>query len=118
MSQPRFHVSANHPTDELDRLKAAGWKFAESVDGEMYASPPATAPDSLDAAWAEAEAALPEGVAFTLTRAATPSDGRPTAYYATADPIYSSAIRSKMQISGPTPAAALRALAARLRGEG
>lgn len=73
--------------------------------------------DSLDAAWPDAEAALPEGMTFSLTRAIRPASEReaPT-YYATASRPWTK--RSiEFQVSAPTPAAALRALAERLRGE-
>lgn len=72
-------------------------------------------PDSLDAAWAEAEAALPEGWAFDLSRAVRPpAEGAAPTYYATVSrPWTTGAI--EFQVSGPTPAAALRALAAKLR---
>ena len=74
--------------------------------------------DFLDAAWAEAEAALPEGMTFSLTRAIRPaSEGTGPTYYATASrPWYDALIA--IQVDGPTPAAALRALAAKLRERG
>ena len=70
--------------------------------------------DSLDAAWAEAEAALPEGwLVMNLNRwweeTSSPANG------------WWGAVASKagngqaLVGSGPTPAAALRALAAKLR---
>lgn len=70
--------------------------------------------DSLDAAWAEAEAALPEGWALTLTPDTTEPDtyvaeGRPR------DPFDSTRTGDLAWGAGPTPAAALRALAAQLR---
>lgn len=73
-------------------------------------------PDSLAAAWAEAEAALPAGMTFSLTRAVRPaSEGAAPTYYATASRPWTSA-SVEFQVSGPTPAAALRALAEKLRG--
>jgi integrase len=71
--------------------------------------------DSLDAAWAEAEAALPEGWGLRLTKAerhaTLPGEGR---VFAHAKPPYGSR-RPRIRGEGPTPAAALRALAAKLR---
>lgn len=84
-------------------------------------------PDSLDAAWAEAEAALPEG-----WRPATVGPADPDAYDEAGNPISAPWVASVVSPaffdgendrewacgSGPTPAAALRALAAKLREAG
>lgn len=70
---------------------------------------------TLDEAWKEAEAALPEGLSFTLTRAIRPaSEGAVPTYYATATKPWVSD-RTAFQVSGPTPTAALQALTAKLR---
>jgi hypothetical protein len=70
------------------------------------------APDSLDAAWAEAEAALPEGWEINLYLDPRAEDithrygvnaGHPQRF-------------AEIMVNGPTPAAALRALEAKLRG--
>jgi hypothetical protein len=72
--------------------------------------------DSLDAAWAEAEAALPEGAYLVLS-----DDPRYTAE-ATREGYHHPAIGWvgvwTMEATGPTPTAALRALAAKLRERG
>lgn len=70
------------------------------------ADPPA---DSLDAAWAEAEAALPEGHTMDLVLENHVDGGRYLAW--TMRHTDTAIIRGE----GPTPAAALRALTARLR---
>ena len=68
--------------------------------------------DELGAAWAEAEAALPEGWDFGITMTGVEGDGR---YHASAAPLSSSfAYRDGKYADADTPAAALRALAARL----
>lgn len=64
--------------------------------------------DSLDAAWAEAEAALPEGWGIGIQ---VPPGGYPGGYEVGA----SGDTEWTVQANGPTPAAALRALAAKLR---
>jgi hypothetical protein len=92
------------------------------LDGRMQAHlathgiilpPPRDLPDSLDAAWAEAEAALPEGWALQVAK--DRADGQAEAM---AGPIEFSWPPHVVRVFGPTPAAALRALAAKLRGEG
>ena len=103
-----------------------GMDFGEGRDRGAYVvtiSPDATMEDvqafrdayELGCALAEAEAALPEGWTFSLTRAIRPaSEGAAPTYYATASrPWDDGAV--EFQVSGPTPAAALRALAAKLR---
>ena len=67
-------------------------------------------PDSLDAAWAEAEAALPEGQSFVVWRR---TDRAGEASYS-ADLVTIDGYVT-MQVDGPTPAAALRSLAAKLK---
>ena len=70
--------------------------------------------ESLDAAWAEVEAALPEGWMFsTGTGSAQYRDDEP--FGARATPIKLAWPIILVEGYGPTPAAALRALAARLR---
>lgn len=67
--------------------------------------------DSLDAAWAEAEAALPEGWSFRLEHEA------PEHFWAQASTNwrFDDPDETLPACEGPTPAAALRALAAKLR---
>ena len=72
--------------------------------------------DSLDAAWAEAEAALPEGWAIVSIFATSSAPWEWRAFAGlTVNPESDDPFMSWAE--GPTPAAALRALAARLRGE-
>ena len=66
-------------------------------------------PDSLDSAWAEAEAALPEGWELIGL------DGIPEQENGAQWEAKSSGPRSDIDATGLTPAAALRALAAQLR---
>ena len=70
------------------------------------------AADSLDAAWQEAEAALPEGWGMQLIRGANVQTGERTPDYRA---ISFSGTMPVTDGYGPTPAVALRALAARLR---
>lgn len=70
---------------------------------------------SLDAAWAGAEAALPDdrlGIAVLGPNRGTHADGRPLQPY-TARAYHSGWVQ--VSEDGPTPAAALRALATKLR---
>lgn len=78
------------------------------------ASIPSQEPRGLDEAWKAAEAALREELTFSLTRAIRPVDeGVDPTYYATATRPWSGG--AVFQVSGPTPTAALLALAERLR---
>ena len=65
-------------------------------------------PDSLDAAWAEAEAALPEGSNLALALEQIVGGVNARAF----------GVNGDYETDGPTPAAALRALAAKLREVG
>ncbi len=68
-------------------------------------------PDFLDAAWVEAEAALPEGWTLRLS-----NGGHPERYAATAIRLDDGWEPQKdIRAPGPTPTAALRALVAKLR---
>lgn len=67
--------------------------------------------DSLDAAWAEAEAALPEG--WAITNLGVTQDGWQA--WATLVPSHDEEFEAEY---GPTPVAAVRALAAKLRERG
>ena len=69
-------------------------------------------PDSLDAAWAEAEAALPEGWEISSLHLVAPEEWRATANSTTDDEM------RFLNGDGPSLAAALRALAAKLREVG
>lgn len=71
--------------------------------------------DSLDAAWAEAEAALPEGWYMGVQHS---NDDRGEYMAIAADMVWlTETLTDDYHCYGPTPAAALRALAARLRGD-
>ena len=91
--------------------------------------------DSLDAAWASAEAALPEGWQLEVVhRGALTGDINPWTGYAITEPREQYVAEAahvwyggptwkridppEAKAEGPTPAAALRALTAKLRGEG
>ena len=85
--------------------------------------------DSLDAAWAEAEEALPEGWIICRLIGIHPMPyGEPWQAQAEPSPAYKSVLGPYGRLdgtmwlgtgaSGPTPAAALRALAAKLREVG
>jgi hypothetical protein len=65
--------------------------------------------DSLDAAWAEAEAALPEGWTFEIHRGVDGHLAHAWPRTETYEP------RNDLSVSGEGPAAALRSLAAELR---
>lgn len=113
-------------------------RLAAIADAARRLPAPEPAVDSLDAAWAEAEAALPEGWRFVelsncLTDPGEPEqDGWRVCWLAFAAPapltilsamegIYDDGLndyREHVEGSGPTPAAALRALAAALRERG
>ena len=87
------------------------WSVATCPDcGEPMHIAPAKCPaGSLDAAWAEAEVALPKGWELSgVERWYTPHEWIALAH----EPGHSEA-----SAGGPTPAAARRALAAKLRGE-
>lgn len=106
----------------IDDMPAVGWADARTTDlrwEDVHAVIDATldAADSLDAAWAEAEAALPEGWRIHLRTVPRHSDGglpHSTAHGYSASATHRDLTRAT---SGPhaTPAAALRALAERLR---
>ena len=71
----------------------------------------------MDEAWAAVEAVLPEGLTFSLTRAIRPvEENEEPTYYATASrPWTGTGVSSiEFQVAGPTPTAALQALAAKL----
>ena len=72
------------------------------------------AKDSLDAAWTEAEAALPEGWRFGVSPY-HPNGWQAFAYDIYQVPEYGQTDHSTGAIYGPTPTLALRALTARLR---
>ena len=92
-----------------DRMRYAAnpEDLAVAVGEYVAAWEAATSPDSLDAAWAEAEAALPEGWRLCLHG----SFGS-VAFKAVADSQEWAAV---IEAPALTPAAALRALAAKLR---
>lgn len=69
-------------------------------------------PDSLDAAWAEAEAALPEGWYISNVRSKSPG-GR----WSASATLHGHDTGANYSGFGETPPAALRALAARFRGD-
>jgi hypothetical protein len=71
--------------------------------------------DTLDAAWAAAEAALPESGIFSINRYLN-DDGKP--WYWTEAPLEDENWGVEVRGEGPTPTAALRALTARLTGGG
>jgi hypothetical protein len=89
---------------------------AGSFDFAALAS--AHAADSLDAAWQEAEAALPEGWSFWQMTEYSPEDGqsrRVSARVRLANVIDRRGNVPEISVSGPTLALALTALAAALR---
>lgn len=98
-------------TGQEETRLSSGW-------GEVR-QPADARPDSLDAAWAEAEALVPNGHRIYLTWPLTLRDGPPeNLYHASCrkDSDYLGYIGHNP--GGPTPAAALRALAAKLREVG
>ena len=77
-------------------------------------------PTGLDAAWADLEAALPEGWVVDGVRLLY-DDGVPIGQWVARACLPEGAMHSQIPLvadCGPTPAAALRALAARLGGTG
>ena len=79
-------------------------------DGEHWEQPEPPAAVTLGAAWAEAEAALPEGFYISNVRSRSPG-GR----WAAAATLHGSDTGANYSGFGPTPAAALQALAAKFR---
>ena len=106
-------TGVSHLSEHIaERLAAAGWHLAR--------------PDSLDAAWAEAEAALPEGWLLVLNRhkdGTALASTRSTAYRAGKGEIgvlqrlavLQGPFGGSADASGPTPVVALHALVAKLR---
>lgn len=94
-----------HGWDETARLADI---VAVKVWNEVHQFP---FPDSIDAAWAAAEAALPEGWVIQSVLRCTPECWQAWA----ADPAEDASDPFVAIADGPTPAAALRSLAAKLR---
>jgi hypothetical protein len=110
MSLPEKHVFRHIDPDAacpVDGLPAWAHDPAQAVMHEWRLS----TPDSLDAAWAEAEAGLPETSVLSLEG---PAEYHPRSYKAKAFKWGQDGDCSDYGY-GPTPAAALRALAAELR---
>lgn len=105
------HLRPNVAQDELHELalflQDHGWAGIMCLREAVEAF--GESPDSLDAAWAEAKAALPPGHTMDLTLEDHVDGGRFLAW--TMRHTDSAILRGE----GPTPAAALRALAAKLR---
>ena len=133
--------SRSVPTDltELDLYLREGWTLKAPSDGPVRPEPPSELArlmgfrkfvhdieegavlraqrDSLDAAWAGAEAALPEDAGLTVLREQSGSYRAWATSSGSADGI-SWANMPQHEGLGDTPADALRALAANLRAKG
>lgn len=108
--------SGVHGIDGYDSVSCScGWDSETSKD-DWVQHVRAMGADSLDAAWAEAEAALPDGWFIArLELLRLPTRDRPLWQVLTSRPMTSGS-GAMASGEGPTPAAALRALAAKLRG--
>jgi hypothetical protein len=121
MFDPSDHIpEAVHGMDGYDEIYCScGWDSTDPKDRGWLAH----LPDSLDAAWAEAEAALPEG--WTLSgvhRSGQRGQTKRQAYIAAAwggrllgQSVAPSPEKGRRIAYADSPAAALRALAKRLR---
>lgn len=105
MSDFEDHVpeATTTPSDEAVLLCSCGWDSEVAKVGWL-----GHLPDSLDAAWQEAEAALREGWGLQLVRTVT-GEYRAVAF---------SGVRRVDGLDADTPAAALRELARKLREAG
>ena len=117
----RSELAAALVSPETQRITTMGDIYARDLADAIFAALPDT--DSLDAAWAEAEAALPEGWLLWGVRFRAPAPSRKTGQYeAWAGPVgltdaapWPRPSRGLSGYSASTPATALRALAARLK---
>lgn len=111
MREPHFFQSEN-PDAECPTCRFPSWSHDPAqVYMALQRHREAAIVDSLDAAWAAAEAALPEGWCLKLH---SDVDVDATDYLAIAQPNTEMPRGVGEWCPGPTPAAALRALAERL----